>query len=203
MTSAGKILVLGEQEEGQGENVYQIPSSLKSSEAPKRAFWLPILKRPCEALEEEAKKGAKVELCPFVEKLTTIFAGAGSLPGGEMTIGSEGDIYLHIQIPDMAEGENKFGGVMVLNPNLEEIGWTGGGSSASASKACSVNEAGEGGGGAALLGAYKESVMMFERGEPKQEQQKILELGVGGSAGSCPQGHGDAPSGDRERLKTG
>jgi hypothetical protein len=194
VTSTGKILVLGEQEEAAGEDVYQIPSSLNSKEPPKRAFWLPTLKRPCEILEEEAKEGKKVELCPFVEHVTQIFAGYGSLVGGEMTIGSDGDLYISIQVTDINANKQKFGGVMVLNPNLEEVGWTGGGSSASSSGACAVNETGAGGGGAALIGAYKESVMMYERGEPKSEQQKILELGTGGKTESCPQASATPPA---------
>ena len=34
-----------------------------------------------------------------------------------MATGPEGNLYVHVKIPNFAEGENVFGGVMVLNSN--------------------------------------------------------------------------------------
>jgi hypothetical protein len=189
VTSTGKILAFGSEE----NVVYELPSNLSSATAPTVAVWLPTSRFECERLEEEAKAGKKVETCPFVEGLTKLDPGNKNL-GGEMTTGPEGNLYVHIKIPNFAEGENVFGGVMVLNSKLEELGWTGGGSSAAASQACSVNETGVDNGGAALIGAANENVFMFERGAPLAEQSKVLELGPGGSTPGCPKGSATPPT---------
>jgi hypothetical protein len=190
VTAAGKIYVLGlGSTDGEfTENVYEIPPGFNSKAVPARVFWVPVGKAYCEAVQREGK-----EVCPYVEKLTLLQASVKQ-EGGQMTLGPEGDLYIHVSIPDLAEGELRFGGVMVVSPTLQEIGWTGGGSSASASKACAVNETSAGGGGAALLGAGHEKVFMFEQGERKAEQQKVLELGPGGSTASCPKGTATAPT---------
>jgi hypothetical protein len=194
VTSTGRILALGEEE----HSIYEIPSGLKSNEAPKRAFWAPSFRAECEELREEKEelekkgKGGEVELCPFVEELTTL--DADEAEGGGMASGPEGNIYVHIKLPNLSEGGNQFGGVLVLNPSLEEIGWTGGGSSASSTKACSVNETGEGG-AKAFIGAGEEHAFMFEPGLLRSTgQTKILELGPTGSTAGCPKGSATAPT---------
>ena len=189
VTSAGKILAFGSEE----NVVYELPSNLSTGTAPTIAVWFPPSRFECERLEEEAKAGKKVETCPFVERLTKLDPGNKNA-GGEMATGPEGNLYVHIKIPNLSEGENVFGGVMVLNPKLEELGWTGGGSSAAASQACSVNETGVNNGGAALIGAANENVFMFERGAPLAEQSKVLELGPGGSIAGCPKGAATPPT---------
>lgn len=182
VTSAGKILALG----ASISEIYEIPATLSSSTPAKRVVWMPTIKHECEEIEQEQKEGKKVELCPFVEKLTQI--DSGPEVGGQMNIGPEGDVYVHLKVPDAAEGGSLFGGVMIFNSALEEIGWTGGGSSATESRACAVNETGVGGAGAALVAGSGEHVFMFERGLPGSEQSKVLELGPGGSTAGCPKG---------------
>jgi hypothetical protein len=194
VTSTGRILALGEEV----HEIYEIPSGLKSTEVPKRVFWAPSFKAECEEIREEKEelekkgKGGEIELCPFIEHLTTL--DGDEAEGGEMSSGPEGNIYVHIKLPNLAEGSNVFGGVLVLNSNLEEIGWTGGGSSASSTKTCSVNETGEGG-ALAFISAGEEHAFMFEPGTTQSAgQTKILELGPKGSTAGCPKGSATAPT---------
>ena len=178
VTAAGKILVLGDE----AEEINELPSDLKSSTLPTRAFWLP------RSGECESKINNKEEPCPFVEKLTRIEDGS-SIEGGEMSLGPEGDLYVHIRVKTVAEGGLEDGAVMVLNPSFEEIGWIGGGSWGSATKACAVNETDPGNLGVAAIAGYKEKAFMLERGDPiAGEHAKLLELGPGGDPANCPRG---------------
>ncbi len=186
VTSTGKILVLGLAGEESTANVYEIPPGLVSSATPQRVFWLPTSRLHCEKYKAEG-----LEPCPFVESVLEPQPSTTE-EGGQMVIGPEGDLYIHVLVPEYPS-EQTYGGVLVVNSSFQEIGWTGGGSSASASKSCAVNEASEGGGGAASLGAYEKKVFMFEPGLPKSEQEKVLELGEGGNAASCPKGSATAP----------
>ena len=65
------------------------------------------------------------ETCTFNEHLTE-FPGQNSYNGSEMSIGPEGNIYIRSRIRLASEGEDFHGGVMVLSPTFEELGWTGG-----------------------------------------------------------------------------
>jgi hypothetical protein len=192
VTSAGKILALGEAI----DEIYEMPAALQTGESPKRAIWHPALKVQCEELEREKKEGKNVEVCPYVEKLTEFDSGTEA--GGQMAIGPEGNLFVHIKVPFVAHEGSLFGAVMVFSPTLEEIGWTGGGSSATAGEGCAVNESGEHGGGAAMVAGLEEKgearVFMFERGEEKTEgATKVLELGPGGATGECPHASATPP----------
>ena len=115
MTSAGKILVLGEEQE-----VTELPSDLSSATAPKQAFALPTY-REC-VLERENNKEPP---CPFYETIARIDPG-GTAVGDGMTIGPEGKVYVHVSIVNKESGFQA-GAVMVLSSTLQEIGWAGGG----------------------------------------------------------------------------
>jgi hypothetical protein len=191
VTSAGKILVLGESI----REVAELPSNLSSATAPKRAFWLPR-EVECQELQREHEEGKGVETCTFFEKLTQIESGKEY--GGEMSIGPEGDLYVHLQVHNVAEGGFLDGAVMVLNPSLQEIGWTGGGSWGSPTKQCAVNETDPGNLGSALVAGYetegKPQVFMLARGNPLEgEHAKVLQLGPEGKAENCPQGSATKP----------
>ncbi|MGO9489807.1 MAG: hypothetical protein ACLQBB_12350, partial [Solirubrobacteraceae bacterium] len=197
VTSGGKILALGEQ----WQEVYEIPAGLKSTESAKRAYWAPTSKSECEQLAAEAKKGKDVETCPYVEKLNIL--NPAPEQGGEMSVGPEGNVLIHLKITNDAHQESTFGGVLVLSPTLQEVGWTGGGSSATASQACSVNESGEDGGGPAFIGGSLltgkagegEGIFMFERGQRNTDDAtKVLELGAGGSTSECPVAQATTPT---------
>lgn len=192
VTAAGNIYVLGEEE---GE-IYELPSTLASATPPKQAYLLPHFKE-CEIEHRET--------CSFLEKIAFIESGTEEL-GGEMTLGPEGDLYVHVEVRNASEGNFTSGGVLVLTPSLQEVGWTGGGSWGSATKECAVNEKNTGNNGPSLLGAYEKAgeqkVLMFERGLPLDgEHAKILELGPGGKAGNCPHGTVTKPSAEVGGLK--
>jgi hypothetical protein len=182
VTPAGKILVLGDEL----QEITELPSDLSSATAPKQAFWLPRL------VECNERLANKEPPCPFIEKIAKI--EDGNEVGGSMALGPEGNLYVHINIRNASEGELQDGAVMVLSPTLQEIGWIGGGSWGSATKACAVNEKDPGNFGPALVGGYKEHVFMFERGDPLAgEHAKVLELGPGGNPANCPQGSSTKP----------
>jgi PKD domain len=189
VTSAGKILVLAESLEGP-EEVVELPSTLESGTAPTRAFWLP------RSLECEERVNNKETPCPFVESLANI--ETGNREGGDMSVGPEGDVYVHVHIKSAAEGGLQDGAVMVLNSSLQEIGWTGGGSWGSATKQCAVNETDPGNLGPALVAGYEKGgtpeVFMLARGT-EGERAKVLELGSGSEAkpANCPQGSATKP----------
>jgi hypothetical protein len=191
VTSAGKVLVLSDSI----HEVVELPSTLSSTTPPKRAFWLPR-EVECEELQREHEEGKSVELCTFFEKLTQIESGTEY--GGEMSLGPEGDLYVHLHVKNFSEGGLNDGAVMVLNPSLQEIGWTGGGSWGSPTKQCAVNETDPGNLGSALVAGYekegKPQVFMLERGDPLQgEHAKVLALGPEGKAENCPQGVASKP----------
>ncbi len=191
VTSAGKILALSDS----NREVLELPSNLSSATAPKRAVWLPR-EVECQELQREFEEGKKVELCTFIEKLTVI--ESGNEYGGEMSIGPEGNLYVHVQVRNVAEGGFMDGAVAVFNPSLQEVGWTGGGSWGSATKQCAVNETDPGNLGSALVAGYekegKPQVFMLERGNPMEaEHAKILDLGPEGKAENCPQGSATEP----------
>ena len=179
VTSSGKILVLGETQE-----IVELPSTLDSKTAPKTAFFLPHF------IECEVEKDYT---CTYLEELTFVEDGE---EGGGLTIGPNGDIYLHIALPyyfSKGDKENS-GGVMVLDPSLQEVGWTGGGAWGSATKECAVNEKALNNDGPALLGAGEHGVFMFERGlAENDEHAKVLELGPGGDTANCPHASATKP----------
>lgn len=189
VTSTGQILVLGnggERTEGSeqvynAEQIYEMPTSLNSKAAPKPVYTEPGLLY-CKYADEGSKK------CPFIETLTEFFPGQnGNLSyGSRMAIGPEGDIYVHIQVANASAEGSEEGGVMVLTPQFEELGWTGGGSWATASKSCAVNETS--GGVSSLIAASSQGVFMFEPGVAGHPggNVRILELGAKGSTGGCP-----------------
>ncbi len=184
VTSSGKILVLG----NELQEITELPSDLGTG-TPKRAFWLPR-SLECEELEHEKEQGKSVELCPFVEKLTRIEDGTEI--GGEMSLGPEGNLYVHLHVQNVVtEGGFEDGGVMVISPSFQEIGWTGGAGWGTGSKECAVNETNPGNLGPALVAGYKENVFMLERGNPIEgEHAKVLQLGPGEGAktANCPKG---------------
>jgi hypothetical protein len=191
VTSSGKILVLGERLEGP-EEVVELPSTLESGTAPKQAFWLPR-SREC-----EERVNNKEAPCPFVELLTSIETGNDE--GGDMSIGPEGNLYVHVHVRNVLEGGLQDGAVMVLNSSLQEIGWTGGGSWGSATQQCAVNETDPGNLGPSLVAGYEKAgephVFMLARGNPMEsEHAKVLELGQGPEAkpANCPQASATKP----------
>jgi hypothetical protein len=174
VTSTGHILVLGntstnEIEGEDPEKIYEMPESLSSSQTPKSVFT-----EPTEIFCKEAQQP-----CSYVEKLTQ-FGTPEDARGSRLAIGPEGNVYVHVKIK-VASG-SKEGGVMVLTPALQEVGWTGGGSWSTESSACAVAE---GFGPASLISAGKEAVFMFEVGQQGRDVS-ILELGSGGSTTGCP-----------------
>jgi hypothetical protein len=187
VTATGKILVLGEEVEGETQEIAELPSNLSSETAPKTVFTLPTY-RGCVLEREEAK----LPPCPFYETEASIETGLSV--GGSMALGSEGNIYLHVGIANAAEQGHNEGGTMVLSPALQEIGWTGGGIWGSATKECAVNEHDPGYNGPALVAGYEEHAVEFERGDPTAgEHAKVLELGPGGNTANCPQGSATKP----------
>jgi hypothetical protein len=165
VTSTGHIYVLASPFE-----IDEIPSSLESKTPAKRVFDLPWT----EICHEEA--------CKWEEGLTE-FQGFGGEEGAEMSIGVEGDIYVRDRVKLASEKNSRYGGVMVLSPGLSELGWVGGGSSASQTGVCSVNELEV----APNVAAGKETVFMLSRGDAgKGVPPKILQLGPGGTG--CPGG---------------
>lgn len=169
VTSTGHIYVLS----GEGE-IDEIPSSLESKTAAKQVFKLPNAESCLEIT------------CPWEEKLTK-FPGEGGEEGAQMSIGTEGNIYVRDRIKLAAEKENQFGGVMVLTPALTEVGWIGGGTSASESGVCAVNELVE----RPKVAAGTEKVFMLQR-TGAINKSKILELGPGGSG--CPTATATEPT---------
>lgn len=186
VSSTGAVFVLGEKAESANTEVVELPSNLSSTTAPKRAFVLPTF-REC-VTERENQKLAP---CPFYETVASMREPGEA--GGSIAIGPEGDFYVHVSVKNANTGF-EYGGVMVLGPAFEKIGWIGGGSWNTETKECAVREKGLGGGGAALLGAYKEHVFMFEIGALNEgEPAKVLELGPGGATTDCPPASASKP----------
>ncbi|HXD55074.1 MAG TPA: hypothetical protein VN618_10010 [Solirubrobacteraceae bacterium] len=201
VTSAGKILVMS----NHVFEIVELPSTLNSATAPKRAVWMPR-EIECGELQREKEEGKGVETCTFFEKLTRIESGAEA--GGEMSLGPEGNLYVHAVVKNLGEGGFEDGAVLIFNPSLQEIGWTGGGSWGSATKQCAVNETDPGNLGSALVAGYeahegKEAhVFMYERGNPVAgEHSKVLELGPEGKTENCPQGSATKPTAEAGGAK--
>src|SRR5262249_38050065 len=100
------------------------------------------------------------------------------------------------KIRNAGEGGLKTGAVMVLNPSLEEVGWTGGGIWGSGTKECAVNESDPGNLGPALVAGFERRAFMFEPGNPVPDKAhaKILELGETGKTANCPLGSATKPA---------
>ena len=161
VTSTGHIYLLGELDE-----LDEIPSSLKG--APKRLF------------------AFDCETCTFNEHLTE-FPGQNPYNGSQMSIGSEGNIYVRSRVRLASEEEFFHGGVMVLSPTFEELGWTGGNTQASETKACSINEALFA--PVVAAGTTEHTVYVLQR---FKNEPRIVELGPGG--GGCPKASATVPS---------
>ena len=54
--------------------------------------------------------------CPFVEELGSI--EDGNEEGGSMSLGPEGDFYVHFHVKNAAEGGFQDGAVLVLTPTM-------------------------------------------------------------------------------------
>jgi hypothetical protein len=167
VSSTGHIYALAQEYE-----IVEIPSSLASKTPATSVFQMPNVESCLNVV------------CPWQEKLTK-FPGEGGEEGAQMSIGPEGKIYVRDRIRLATEKNNQFGGVMVLGPEFVEQGWIGGGSSATESEACAVNELVA----RPKVAAGAEKVYMLSRAPTKP---KIIELGPGGS--NCPHGTATTPT---------
>ena len=179
VTASGNILVLAEEP---ASVIYEIPAALNTKAAPKVAMTLPELASCNEKVNNHEPA------CPYIEKLTTFSDSGKTLSdGGRMSIGPEGDIYIHSRTANVFEKGSEEGSVMVLKPTFEEIGWTGGGPWTSGTRSCAIADA-SGGGVPAMIAAGSESVFMYEPGAlPRKEGVvRIMQLGPKGSTAGCP-----------------
>jgi hypothetical protein len=186
VTSAGKILVLGE---APSSTIYEMPA-LGSKESPKVAFALP------ETGVCQEKLNNHEPACAYIEKLTSFSVSGKTLTdGGRLSIGANGDIYVHSRTANAALGGNEEGSVMIFTPSFEEIGWTGGGSWFGGARTCAIDDSSGGGvptmiavGPESAVAGAAENVFMYERGaSPRQEGVvRIMQLGPKGSTAGCP-----------------
>ncbi len=179
VTPAGQIYVLAE-----SDQVWELPSTLNPATKPKKVFQLPGLEFCNEA------RGTSEE-CTWTEELT-FFPGESGEEGAQMSLGPEGKFYLRNRIALASEGNFDNGGVMILSPEFKELGWVGGGSSASETNKCAVNELTFQKPKVAV--GKEEDVFMLSR--PAAAAAKILELGPGGS--NCPKGTATTPTAKSE-----
>jgi hypothetical protein len=172
VSKTGSVYVLGERDQ-----VFEIPSSFDGKEAP-----TPVFEFEC-----ESEVG-----CP--EELLTEFPGFEPSEGAQMSIGAEGHLYIRARITNELEGDQQFGGALVLKPGagpnpgekaFTEVGWTGGQSPASASGKCIIDDEPE----PALAAGASETVFMLER---SATSAKIIKYGPNG--GGCPTATASTPS---------
>lgn len=173
VSKTGSVYVLGERDQ-----IFEIPSGFKGGEAPK-----PVFEFECESVAD----------CP--EELLTEFPGFEPSEGAQMSIGAEGQLYIRARISNELEGDQQFGGVLVLKPGagpnpgeigFSEVGWTGGQSPASPAGKCIIND---GEGEPALAAGMGETVFMLER---SPTSSKVVEYGPNG--GGCPTATASTPS---------
>ncbi len=177
VTSAGHILVIGEENE-----IDELPSNLSPAGEVKQVYELPV-----------AADCVEVK-CPYVEKLTE-FPGSGSeAEGGQMSIGPEGNIYLRDRIRLASEEGFENSGVMILSPGFVEQGFIGGGTPASGSGACAADDR-TNAKPVIAAGANKEEVFMLSRPtvpNAVKATPKIMVFGAGGA--NCPKGTATTPT---------
>jgi PKD domain len=154
----GKVYVLNE-----FDGIEEIPSNFSSSTGAKLVFSL-----FCEEV-----------VCPFHEKLLE-FPGANYFNGAQMSVGPEGKLYVRARIRTATEEEHFNGGLMIVSPTLEELGWAGGASPVVEKPTCAVNDVSA---AAVISAGGGEDVFMLSRFKTAPQ---IVEFGPNG--GGCPHG---------------
>ncbi len=173
VSKTGSVYVLGERDQ-----IFEIPASFNSKEQP-----TPVFEFECES----------VTGCP--EELMTEFPGFEPSEGAQMSLGGEGQLYVRARVTNELEGNQQFGGALVLKPGagpnpgeiaFSEVGWTGGQSPASPAGKCILNDSE---GEPALAAGEGETVFMLER---SPTSSKVIEYGPNG--GGCPTASASSPS---------